>query len=403
MMLRDTRFVVCLVSGLLGATPAGVAAQCRIDLVESGVQAYRDLDLVAAAERFNQAVAANPSGQCGTENARALVYLGATHWLAERPDSATRAFERAVIQAPRYQPDAVEFPPAVTDLFDRVRRETPAVAATLPEEVEIGPGSDRQALDVHLTASTDHSVSVTVRSGERSVRVLHEGLLEAGPRGTVVVWDGRAMDGRPVASGWYDLEIVSADARSRPVRKLVVALSVESDAPEPSAAEPRSVELVDTAGAAAAPLRAETSGGGNVWKAIGLASAGLVGGAAVVAFPYVVDGGSGSWIRYPIAGSLGVAGIIGFFQQLGGGEPEVVREPTPTPAAPPSPPSPPTLLIRSAYERRIEIDPATADPNDGRGGHEIDPEPADLGRGGHEIDPATDPNGGRGDDGRERR
>lgn len=343
MMRPDVRLLPLVVTGLLTVVPSGANAQCRLDLVESGIQSYRDLALSDAAVQFSQAIAANESSQCGTANARALVYLGATHWLSERPDSAARAFERAVIQAPRYRPDPVEFPPAVTELFERVRRDTPAVAATLPEEVELGPRSDPQALSIHLTASTDHRVAVAVRSLDVDVLTLYDGIVRAGPRGAVVEWDGRDAEGTPVESGWYDLEIVSADEEARPVRKLVIALSIESDVPEPEL-----VEVFDTVDASPG------SSDGRVWKAIVIAGAGLAGGAAIVAMPSALDAGSGSWFRYPIAGSVGVAGIVGFFQRLGDGEPGVVRVDTTFVPAGPAPP--PTLRIRAAYERRVEID-----------------------------------------------
>src|SRR5688572_4371826 len=111
-----------LIALLFLIVPAGIEAQCGIDLVESGVQAYRDLELETAKRLLQSAVEMNSpvSSRCSTENARALTYLGASHWLAERPDSAARAFTLAVIQAPRYRPDDVEFPPELTDLFDYV-------------------------------------------------------------------------------------------------------------------------------------------------------------------------------------------------------------------------------------------------------------------------------------------
>lgn len=342
----------------VGAADAG--AQCRIDVLESGIEAYRALDLVTASEHLNEAVTTNGSSQCGTANARALAYLGAAHWLAERPDSAMLAFRRAVVQAPRFRPDPLEFPPAVTDLFDRVRRETPAVAVTLPDLVEIGPSSSDETLRARLTASVDHRVSVTLRSGDETIRTLHDGRLEGHAVGSVVEWDGRDDQGESVRSGWYDLQIVSRDEYDQPVRMVVVALSVESDAAE-LAAEPEWIEVVDTVGF--------TSDGRSVWKAVAVGGAGLLAGAAVVAGPMALEGGSASWARYPIAGSLGVAGIIGFFKNLGGGDPEVLTETRRVPVTPESPPPTPTLLIRPAQERRVEL----GETSTRSGGHEEAP------------------------------
>lgn len=338
---------------LLAVVPSSASAQCRIDLVESGIQAYRDLALVDAAQRFNEAVAANTSAQCGTANARALVYLGATHWLAERPDSAVVAFERAVVHAPRFQPDPVEFPPAVTDLFARVRERTPAVATMLPEEVEIGPDSSDETFAVRLIASIEHPVSVTVRSGGASLRTVYDGVVTDDPQGTLIEWDGRDHDGQPVDRGWYDLEIVSKDSRSRPVRMVVVALGVEAEVPETP--EPEMIEVVDTI-----ETPPEEIDEGNPWKATAIGVAGLLGGAAIVAIPFAADGGSGSWARYPIAGSVGVAGIVGFFKELGGDDPPPVRTRTRLVPADRGPGPPPTLRIRSAFERRVELGASTA-------------------------------------------
>lgn len=336
---------------LLGL-PSAAHAQCRIDLVESGIEAYRALELSDAATRFSEAVAANPSAQCATANARALVYLGATHWLAERPDSAMEAFRRAVIQAPRFRPDPVEFPPSVTDLFGRVRSRTPAVAPTLPEEVRIAPDSPDEKLSVRLIANIEHPVLVTIRSGGASVRTLHDGAIGDDADGTVVEWDGRDHDGRAVETGWYDMEIVSKDSLARPVRMVVVALGVEAEAPP----EPEMIEVTDTI----EPAPGEWDEG-STWKAIGIGGAGLLGAAAIVAIPFAADGGSGSWARYPAAGAVGVAGIFGFFRELGGDDPPPVRTQTRLVPATQSPPAVPTLRIRPAYTRRVELDGVTVD------------------------------------------
>lgn len=345
---------------LLGL-PSTAHAQCRIDLVESGIEAYRDLELSDAAARFEEAVTDNTSAQCATANARALVYLGATHWLAERPDSAIEAFRRAVVQAPRFRPDPVEFPPSVTDLFSRVQGRTPAVAPTLPEEVRISPGSPDERLTVGLIASIEHPVSVTVRSSGTSVRTLHDGIIAADADGTVVEWDGRDHDGRAVETGWYDLEIVSKDSLSRPVRMVVVALGVEAEA----SPEPEMVEVVDTIG----PAPGEVDEG-SAWKATAIGAAGLLGAGAIVAIPFAADGGSGSWARYPAAGAVGLAGIYGFFRALAGDDPPPVRTETRLVPATHSPPPVPTLRIRPAYTRRVELEPVRADAArrlDGRG------------------------------------
>lgn len=332
--------------------PSGVVAQCAIDLIESGVEAYRDLELERSQDLLRSAIDLNgwASARCSTQNARALTYLGASHWLRQRPDSARLSFERAVLEAPRFRPDQMEFPPDITSLFDGVRRSTPAVAVTLPDEVELGPRGD-QTLFVRLTASTAHWITVSVLGADGdAVRSLYRGPIVEGSQGTAVEWDGRDFTGELVQPGSYDFEVVSADGASQPIRKVVVELTIDSDMP----VEPRIVRSVETV--EPVQVRMPVSGGG-VWSGVAAASAGLLGGAVVIGLPLIVDGFPARWERYPVAASLGVAGVIGLFQRLRRAEPEPVgiTPPAPNSAVPEAPPPTPTLRIRSGPERRIEL------------------------------------------------
>lgn len=337
---------------LVVALPGAAAAQCAIDLVESGIESYRDLELDEAEELLRDAVVSNSraSSPCATESARALTYLGAIHWLSENPDSAAESFARAVVQAPRFRPDGFEFPPDITEAFDRVRAATPSVAVTLPDLIEIGPRGS-SSLSALLTASTQHQVTVSVRGpSEAPVRVLYRGPVQAEGRGTFVEWDGRDANGDFVPSGDYTFDVVSLDRESQPLRTVVIALSVESDAPERTVPLETSSFVRPNSG----------GGGGNVWKAIAVGGVGLVGGALIAGIPPVIDGLPQSDARYVVAGSVSLAGIIGFFQQLRGDGTE------PAPVVPVRAAEraeevvAPTLRIRPGYERRIELafDPA---------------------------------------------
>lgn len=359
-MTPRIRYIPWFVVPLLLAVPGAAWAQCEMDLVEAGVQAYRDLELDAATDLLNGAVSVNASSPCSTTDARALTYLGAAHWLAERPDAATRAFTQAVIRAPRFRPDPFEFPPEVTALFDEVRRSTPSVAATLPDFVAIGPGAE-ETLFIRLAASTDHAVSVTIREDGLPVQTVYRGPVVAGPRGTLVEWNGRGSDGEPVSTGWYDLEIVSMDDQARPLRKVVVVLTVESDAP----VEQETVVALPTVDSAAAQMVVPREP--SAWKAVAVGGAGLLGGALVLAGPAMLEGGQGTWARYPIAGSIGVAGIIGFVRHLRGGGAQTAFRSDVADAEPPlveAPAPPPTLRIRPGYQRRVELDRRTTASDD---------------------------------------
>jgi len=304
---------LALLLAIVGARP--VAAQCGIDLIETGIGAYRDLQLETAQELLNGAIELNErvASRCATETARALTYLGASYWLRELPDSAHRSFERAVIRAPRFRPDALEFPPDITDAFDRVRRRTPAVAAALPDAVEIGPEGEA-ALFIRMAASTTHQVTASIRtaSGD-TVRTLYRGPITTVAEGMIVEWNGRDSEGWAVPSGRYELEVISQGDAAEPLRKVVVPLTIESDAPaepEPPAAEPLP-----------APMPAPPADEGSVWAGIGAAAAGLAGGALVIGIPPVVNGFPESGARYVVGVSLGVAGLVGLVQQLRRGEP----------------------------------------------------------------------------------
>ena len=352
MLPTSARWLVLL---LLLAVPGAVSAQCEMDLVEAGVQAYRDLELDAATDLLNGAVSVNASSPCSATDARALTYLGAAHWLAERPDAATRAFAQAVIRAPRFRPDPFEFPPEVTALFDEVRRATPSVAATLPDYVAIGPDAE-QTLFIRLAASTDHTVEVLVREDGLPIQTVYRGPVVAGPRGTLVEWNGRGFDGEPVSTGWYDLEIVSMDDQARPLRKVVVVLTIESDAPG------ESETVIEAPVLDSAATQSITQRQPSIWKAVAVGGAGLLGGALVLAGPTMLEGGQGTWARYPVAGSIGVAGIIGFVRQLRGGDTEAAFARDLSGVGSPLvevPPPVPTLRIRPGYQRRVELDRRT--------------------------------------------
>ncbi len=125
--------------GALSAAPA--AAQGRSDLVLRGIQAYQSLDYRAAAELLRASLAPGVRPALpAAERSRALCYLGATEVFRSFRDSAAAVFRELVLGDPRYRPDALVFPPQVTDLFEAVRRSTPAFAVTLPADAEFGAG-----------------------------------------------------------------------------------------------------------------------------------------------------------------------------------------------------------------------------------------------------------------------
>jgi hypothetical protein len=331
------------------AAPTGAFAQCALDVIESGVAAYRGLDLESAREILEYALSLNErtSASCATENARALSYIGASHWLIDQPDSAAIAFTRAVVQAPQFRPDAVEFPPDVTTAFDDVRRRTPAVSVSLPEEVDIAPG-DATGLTVGVTASTGHWARARIlTAGGDPVLTLYEGPMAAGAQVTALQWSGRDRAGDAVESGRYELEIVSSDSASREARKVVVPLDVQTTLPAGSRADAFDATPFQ-------PVQTTRADDGGVWGALATAGTGLIAGALVVGAPLVADGFPESRSRYVIGGSLGLAGIVGFLQGIRGRSP-----PAPVPSAAPPPlreaRGAATVHIRVGTVRRVEL------------------------------------------------
>ncbi|HET9950058.1 MAG TPA: FlgD immunoglobulin-like domain containing protein [Longimicrobiales bacterium] len=340
---------VVVAAALLAAQPATARAQCAIELVESGIQAYRNLELGASEELFRSALETNAGTHvpCATETARALMYLGAIRWISGQPDSASAAFSRAVAQAPRFRPDALEFPPDITRAFERARAGTPAVAVSMPDEVEIDVDGG-EVLAARLVGSTPHEIAVSVRDASGlPIRRLHQGQVAAEGRGTEVAWDGRDSEGRPVRSGSYTFEVVSTDESSRPIRKVVIDLSVESDAPAGSASFARSEIIVPDV----QPGRDR-----DVWGAIAAGAVGLAGGALIATVPPLIDGFPETDARWAIAGAVSVAGVIGFLKHLRG-EPEEPVRTVPVPAARTRGEGREevTLRIRVESERRIEL------------------------------------------------
>jgi hypothetical protein len=333
---------LCLVA------PRSATAQCGIDFIESGIQAYRSLDLRATRDLMRRALDQNraSASPCAIERARAWTYIGASHWLEQQSDSADRSFELAVIQAPVFRPDNFEFPPDITQAFDRVRSSTPSVAVELPDEIMIGP-RDEASVPIRLTASTGHSVNVRIiPSGPTSAITIFRGAVAAGPDGLIVRWDGRDAEGKAVPSGRYEIEVVSSQGPTL-VRKVVVPLTVESDAP------------TEQVGPALPTATRPVSEPRPTWQVAALAGAGVIGGALVMAVPTVVSGFPETRARFAVGGAVGLASLVGFARHLLQDAPRSERT-SPAGATPGAvriegAPVAPTLRIRVGLERREEL------------------------------------------------
>lgn len=300
---------------LLGL-PGALEAQCADALLEEGIEAYQEVDLEAAEPSLRRALAELERGraECSEERARALTYLGATHWFTGAPDSTLAAFRRAVIQAPSYRPDELVFPPQITDLYDRARGTTPSVFVTTPD-------TTTDPWTIGIGASTDHMIEVSVRPlDDGGERTLYQGAVTEEAADTRVTWDGRMSTGEGASYGRHTLRIVSLDSLSRPIRAVEVPLMVEFRPTPPGGGDRPSGSTGESTRENARSRRVE---GGSLWGALGRAGVGLLGGGVVVALPWMLDDPPGSEVRYPVAGALGVAGIVGLARHLwGDDEPE---------------------------------------------------------------------------------
>jgi hypothetical protein len=276
--------------------PSAVAAQSASVLVARGVEAYRNLDYEPAASLFRRALGISGQGALPAEQrAVAWTYLGAAEIFLQRSDSAATAFRSALIASPRHQPDRLIFPPEVTEVFDRVRRDSYIVRAYAARDTTILLRQERFV--ARLLASTPHDVvAELVASGGQTVRRLYEGPIRDS---LDVVWDGLDSASNPLSGGPLDLRVTSRGAagenRSVQLRLAMQRLS------EDSLTHPvRPVPATQTEYTSSFPALASLGGG-------------IIAGALAIALPEVIsqnyDGGSA---RFVVGGTLSLAGLFGF-------------------------------------------------------------------------------------------
>ena len=282
--------------GSVGTEPA--AAQATGGSFSQGIRAYQDLDFGRAAATLRRDLARlSAVGAPAADQVGGLIYLGAADLFRGRRDSAVAVFKRLVRLDPRYAPDRLLFPPEVTSVFDSVRALTKTVALVVPPDTQVAPGAGN--FSALVLASSFQTVDVTLRYEDGApFRSLY-----AGPIGDSlhVLWDGLDAAGQlpPVS------RIVLRVASRAPSGELSTILQVPLDL---------KIQRPDTL-AWPAPLPdsafvPERAGGRSAVRAL-LGSAVLSG--AVVALPSVVGGSGGpSGSRVAVAGTVGIAGVLGY-------------------------------------------------------------------------------------------
>lgn len=291
-------WLACTLAAALVLGPRATRAQAPADLLAEGVRAYGNLEFERAAGLLRRDLA-RPAASAApaADRATALAYLGAADFFRGRRDSATAVFRRLVTFDPRYRPDPLVFPPEVTSLFDAVRQETKTVLVVVPRDTAIATGTG--SWGVRLVASSFQRVDVTLHYDDGALfRSLY-----FGPIGDslTVRWDGLDQSG----------------ATPRVTRLL---LRVASRAPTGELAGIVQVPLelravpADTVPWPAAPLASrllpERAGSGLGMRAL---AGGALLAAAVVVLPTAVgSAGQSSTPRVAVAGTLGLAGVLGF-------------------------------------------------------------------------------------------
>jgi FlgD Ig-like domain len=298
------------VRALLLAAGIGVMHQAPLyaqadDLVARAVRAYGDVELAAAVGYLRRWLASDAAAHAPRDTVElALTYLGAAEVLRGYPDSADTPFERLIELDPRGQVDQLIFPPAVTGRFAAVRARTKVVAVDVAPVTELHPGG--APLTARLYASSPHQLRVVLRRAAGGVvRTLYVGIIGDS---LSVSWDGRDSSGSWVASGSYFLEAFSALAAVPPQRMVQLPLEVAMRAPDTLPAPPPFPDSL---------LQPERRGAGPGMEAL---LGGLVAGAGVVVLPSLLAPDSKTPpLRFAVAGTVGLAGLIGFVRDLPGG------------------------------------------------------------------------------------
>src|SRR5947199_10336027 len=108
---------LCAIAWALGVMPSAVSAQTSDSLFATGVRAYKNLEFDLAAWLLRRDLAQlTAAGAPAPERAAGLVYLGAADLFRGRRDSAAAVFRPLVQLDPRFPPDRLVFPPAMTRL-----------------------------------------------------------------------------------------------------------------------------------------------------------------------------------------------------------------------------------------------------------------------------------------------
>ncbi len=292
------RELLAAVAASIWAIPGEMAAQSPSQLLQQGIRAYRDLEFDAAAGFLRQGLSGPDGSLAPADHANALTYLGASEVFRGNIDSAEVAFRNLVLFDTRYQPDRLVFPPEVTNVFDRMRRDTKVVTVDAPARTQIRWGSDE--FGVLLFASSFHRVRAALLSSDGEERRL----LYRGPvvDSIEIRWDGGDAGGRHVETGTYWLAVASIDTSGSTARTVRVPLAIRADIPDtlPHPTPPADSLFLPESNPSRTGL--ESLLGGL-----------LMGGALAVLPNAIASDAELGAASYVIGGAVSLAGVVGFF------------------------------------------------------------------------------------------
>ncbi len=301
------RHRVVLIGWLVAASISveSTEAQTAANLLEQGIRAYQDLEFEAAAGFLRRAL--DPTlgqqlmdpGAARVLTARALTYLAATEVFRGNADSARAVFGRLIRLDTRYRPDQLVFPPAVSNLYDEVRRETKVITVNVATTTRLALGADVFLL--RLYASSFHDAVVDIRDQD-SIRVRQ---LYSGPivDSLEIDWDGRDSERVVVQSGNYDLWVSSRDSSRNVVRIVRIPLDIEVESPD---------TLLHPMAPLESELLPEQHAKGPGMEAL---AGGVLVGAAVAVLPAAFSSDTDLMgARFAVAGTVSIAGLTAFLK-----------------------------------------------------------------------------------------
>jgi hypothetical protein len=279
-------------------SPVTTYAQTAAALVEQGIRAYDELEFEAAAASLRRALRAVPGVDIGGEAyARALIYLAATQYYRDDPDSTEALFEQLVLFDTRQRPDPLVFEPGVTDIFEAVRRDTKALTVVVPDRTAIGIGAGD--LPVTLYASSFIGTVVEIFDQDSSLtRLVYDGPVSDS---LVVTWDGLDSTGTRPPDGNYTLAITSRRPGGAALRSTRFPLNLFTTQRDTLAHPlPQADSLF---------LPERTGRGQTIETLLG----GLLMGGAVMVLPGAMASESELMgTRIAVGGAMSIAGIVGF-------------------------------------------------------------------------------------------